>query len=144
MIYTNVCQGTTDSLPCAKNELVYSKGGTWMPDQESICINAWYPTTKAFYKHQHVDRAVSWNWNKILTSKSIFLLMPLEMPSVIWCLILKTCFVHVGKKKKYESSLWVWQGWERWVWKDRKETEGQWNGKGMLKDLSYKIWKGLQ
>lgn len=60
MIYTNVCQGTAESLQYAKNEVVYSRGATWIPgDQECICITDWYLTTKAFYNHQHADRAAS-------------------------------------------------------------------------------------
>lgn len=60
MIYTNVCQGTAESLQYAKNELVYSEGIPWMSgDQECICISARYLTTKVFYKHQHADKAAS-------------------------------------------------------------------------------------
>lgn len=60
MIYTYICQGTQNPYNMPKNEVVYSRGATWMPgDQECICIAAWYLTTKALYKHQHTDRAAS-------------------------------------------------------------------------------------
>jgi len=84
MICTNVCQGTAESLQNAKSELVYSGGATWTPGNKGcICITAWYLTAKAFYKHQHADRAASQSRNKILTSNTDFLPVSLEMLSVI-------------------------------------------------------------